>query len=137
VKKILIATDGSPASQEAVEFGVELAEEQDAAVVFVHVVPLVDRVPMSSFGMVGTLPHDPSERNREGLEVAEAVAERHDVRATSELLGATPSTRSSPMPTTLTSTSSSSAREAMELSPAPCSEASRAACSPSRSGRSR
>jgi nucleotide-binding universal stress UspA family protein len=86
MKKILIATDGSPASQEAVEFGVELVEEQDAAVVFVHVVPFMDRVPMSSFGMVGALPHEPSERDREALAEAEAVAEQHGVRATTKLL---------------------------------------------------
>jgi nucleotide-binding universal stress UspA family protein len=86
MKKILIATDGSPASQEAVEFGVELAEEQDAAVVFVHVVPLMDRVPMSSFGMVGALPHEPSEHDREALREAEALAEQRGVRATTKLL---------------------------------------------------
>jgi nucleotide-binding universal stress UspA family protein len=86
MKKILIATDGSPASQEAVEFGVELAQEQDAAVVFVHVVPLVDRVAMSSFGMVGALPHEPSGHDREALEEAEAVAEQQGVRATTKLL---------------------------------------------------
>ena len=86
MNKILIATDGSPASQEAVEFGVELAEEQDAAVVFVHVVPVVDRVPISGFGMVGALPHELCERDREMLEEAEAVAEHHGVRATSKLL---------------------------------------------------
>lgn len=86
MNKILIATDGSPASQEAVEFGVELAEEQDAAVVFVHVVPLIDRVPMSSFGMVGALPHEPSEHDRDALEEAEAVAVQHGVRATTKLL---------------------------------------------------
>ena len=39
MKKILIATDGSPSSAEAVEFGVELAEEHEAAVIFVHVAP--------------------------------------------------------------------------------------------------
>ena len=86
MNKILIATDGSPSSQEAVEFGVELAEEQEAAVVFVHVVPLVDRVPISGFGMAGALPHEPTEQDREALEEAEAVAERHGVRATSKLL---------------------------------------------------
>ena len=86
MKKILIATDGSPASQEAVEFGVELAEDQDAAVVFVHVVSLMDRVPMSSFGMVGALPHEPSERDRDALEDAEVVAQHHGVRATTKLL---------------------------------------------------
>jgi nucleotide-binding universal stress UspA family protein len=87
MKKILIATDGSRASQEAVEFGVELAEEQDAAAVFVHVVPLMDRVPVVSFGMVGVLPHEASEHDRQALEEAEAVAEQHGVRATAKLLG--------------------------------------------------
>jgi nucleotide-binding universal stress UspA family protein len=86
MKRILIATDGSPASQEAVEFGVELAEEHDAAVVFAHVVPLMDRVPMGSFGMVGAVPHEPIEHDREALEEAEAVAEHHGVRATTKLL---------------------------------------------------
>jgi nucleotide-binding universal stress UspA family protein len=86
MKRILIATDGSPASHEAVEFGVELAEEQDAAVVFVHAVPRLDRVPMSSFGMVGALPHEPSEHDRQALEEAAAVADQHGVRATTRLL---------------------------------------------------
>ena len=39
MKKILIATDGSEPSQEAVEFGLELAVEQKADVTFVHVIP--------------------------------------------------------------------------------------------------
>ena len=39
MKKILIATDGSPAAQEAVDVGLELAKEQGADVTFVHVVP--------------------------------------------------------------------------------------------------
>ena len=91
MKKILLATEGSPASQEAVEFGVELAAEQDAAVVFVQVVPLTDRVPMSSFGMVGAVPHEPSEHDRKALEEAEALAEQHGVRATTKLLPPTSS----------------------------------------------
>ena len=86
MNRILIATDGSRASQEAVEFGVDLAEEQDAAVVFVRVVPFLDRVPMGSFGMVGALLHEPSGQDFEALEQAEAFAEHHGVRATSKLL---------------------------------------------------
>jgi nucleotide-binding universal stress UspA family protein len=38
MKKILIATDGSAPSQEAVEFGLELAVEHESDVTFVHVV---------------------------------------------------------------------------------------------------
>jgi nucleotide-binding universal stress UspA family protein len=86
MNKILIATDGSPASKEAVEFGVELAEEHDAAVVFVHVVPTLDLVPMNGFGMVGARPHEVSGHDREALEAAQAVAEDHGVRSTTKLL---------------------------------------------------
>jgi nucleotide-binding universal stress UspA family protein len=39
MKQILIATDGSPSAQEAVEVGLELAKEQGADVTFVHVAP--------------------------------------------------------------------------------------------------
>jgi nucleotide-binding universal stress UspA family protein len=39
MRKILIATDGSEPSKESVDFGLELATEQNAEVTFVHVVP--------------------------------------------------------------------------------------------------
>lgn len=39
MKQIVIATDGSPSAQEAVEVGLELAKEQGADVTFVHVTP--------------------------------------------------------------------------------------------------
>lgn len=86
MKKILIATDGSPASQEAVEFGVELAEEQGAQVTFVHVVPSTDPIPMYGFGMVGARSHEATEYDRKPLEDAEAVAERHDVPSRAKIL---------------------------------------------------
>ena len=37
MKKILIATDGSPSALQAVELGLELVAEQEAEAVFVHV----------------------------------------------------------------------------------------------------
>jgi nucleotide-binding universal stress UspA family protein len=37
MKQIVIATDGSPSAQEAVDVGLELAKEQGADVTFVHV----------------------------------------------------------------------------------------------------
>jgi nucleotide-binding universal stress UspA family protein len=37
MKQVLIATDGSPSAQEAVDVGLELAKEQGADVTFVHV----------------------------------------------------------------------------------------------------
>ncbi|HKO74237.1 MAG TPA: universal stress protein [Gaiellaceae bacterium] len=39
MKRIVIATDGSPSAQEAVGVGIELAAEQGAAITFVHVLP--------------------------------------------------------------------------------------------------
>lgn len=39
MKQIVIATDGSPSAQDAVDVGLELAKEQGADVTFVHVTP--------------------------------------------------------------------------------------------------
>ena len=60
MKRILIATDGSAAAQHAVELGVELAKHEDAAIAFVHVVPLSDFVPTNGFGLVGRVPYEPT-----------------------------------------------------------------------------
>lgn len=86
MRKILIATDGSPASQEAVEFGVELAAEHDAAVVFIHVLRSLDLVPMAGYSMVGARPHEVSPEDEQPLVEAEAVAARHGVRSNCKLL---------------------------------------------------
>ena len=87
MEKILIAIDGSPASDEAVEFGVELAAEQNAAVIFVHVVRLLDIVPMTCFGMAaGARPHEVTEEEKQPLVEAKAAAEHQGVHATAKLL---------------------------------------------------
>ena len=39
MKRIVIATDGSPSAAEAVDVGLELAREESAEVTFVHVLP--------------------------------------------------------------------------------------------------
>jgi nucleotide-binding universal stress UspA family protein len=39
MKKIVIATDGSPSAQDAVDVGLEIAAEQGGDVTFVHVLP--------------------------------------------------------------------------------------------------
>jgi nucleotide-binding universal stress UspA family protein len=44
MKEIVIATDGSEAAREAVEYGLELATESGAAVTFVHVLPSDDYI---------------------------------------------------------------------------------------------
>lgn len=87
MKRILVATDGSPSAAEAVSFGVELAGEQLAELVFAHVVPTVDVVPPAGFGAIGgAFPHEPSERDLRLLEDAAAVAAEHGVVATTVLL---------------------------------------------------
>jgi nucleotide-binding universal stress UspA family protein len=89
MKKILIATDGSASSAEAVEFGVELAAEHEAKVVFVHVAPVLDAIPMAGFGLAGGVPqvaHELTDFDRAALEAAEQVATRAGVDATSKLL---------------------------------------------------
>jgi nucleotide-binding universal stress UspA family protein len=89
MKKILIATDGSASSAEAIEFGVELAAEHEAKVIFLHVAPSLDVVPVAGFGMVGAVPRVPHELDafdRAPLEDAEQIAAREGVEASSKLL---------------------------------------------------
>jgi nucleotide-binding universal stress UspA family protein len=90
MKKILIATDGSASSREAVAFGLELAAEQSAVAVVVHVVPAIDIVPTSGFGMMGALPHPPSVYDRAALEEASTLAAEEGVSARTELLTGSP-----------------------------------------------
>lgn len=86
MKRILVATDGSAPAAEAVEFGVELAAEHGAELIFVHVVPAVDLAPVMGFGLGLALPHQPSAEDRTLLEDAAAVAEEHGVVSTTVLL---------------------------------------------------
>jgi nucleotide-binding universal stress UspA family protein len=87
MKTIVVATDGSPASAEAVSFGVELACEQESELIFVHVVPTLDVVPVSGFGSIGgAFPHEPTKHDHELLEEAATAAADDGVIATTALL---------------------------------------------------
>lgn len=86
MKKILVATDGSPSSTEAVEFGVELAAEHEAELIFVHVVPTLDVVPATGFGIGGAFPHEPGEHDHALLEEAASVAAEHAILSTRAML---------------------------------------------------
>ena len=86
MKRILVATDGSEPAAEAIAFGVELAAEHNAELVFVHVVPAVDLVPVMGFNLGGAFPHEPSFEDRALLEDAASVAEGQGVVSTSILL---------------------------------------------------
>ena len=79
MNEILVATDGSDSAAEAVEFGIELAAEHRAELILVHVVPVLDIVPVSGFGIGGAFPHEPSIEDRAVLDDAAAIAEEHDV----------------------------------------------------------
>ena len=104
MNKILVATDGSDSAAEAVEFGIELAAEHEAELILVHVVPALDLVPASGFGIGGAFPHEPSIEDRALLE--RCSRSRGGARRPSRrpcCSRATPSTRSSPTPTLTTS----------------------------------
>ena len=79
--RIVVATDGSPASREAVHFAVELTKEHDSKVYFVHVVPELYVLPTNGFGGLGAVPREVTDDDRESLQDAEALAEEEGVWA--------------------------------------------------------
>jgi nucleotide-binding universal stress UspA family protein len=90
MKRILIATDGSAAAREAVELGVELARDEGAEAVLVHVVPLSHTVSMNGFGLMGSVPYEPTDWDEQVLDDAQAIAEREGVPASPALLRGDP-----------------------------------------------
>ena len=86
MKEILVATDGSPSSTEAVAFGVELAAENAAELIFVHAVPILDVVPAFGFGVGSAYPHEVDEHDRTLLDEAAAAAAEHEIVSTTALL---------------------------------------------------
>lgn len=87
MKKILISTDGSPSALQAVELGLELAAEQEAEVVFVHVAPGTDVLPVNGFAMGPvTVPHEVTDHDMEPLDEAVQLAEERGLRVGSRLL---------------------------------------------------
>ncbi len=93
MRKILIATDGSASSAEAIDFGLELAAEESADVIFVHVAPAVDVLPVAGYGFGGGSPHGPHEIDafdRSPLDDAERAAAHDGIGTTSKLLSGNP-----------------------------------------------
>ena len=85
MKKILIATDGSDNARQAVDVGLELAAEQGAEVLFLHVLPADEYVVAGRLGPALPVPHhvDMDETELALKEAAEA-AESADVAFTLE-----------------------------------------------------
>ncbi len=86
MKRILIATDGSDSSNDAVDLGLELAAEHESTVYVVHVEPAVDIAPWSAFGMAAGVPHLTTEQDRAPLDDAVVRAEERGVPVIDELL---------------------------------------------------
>ena len=81
MKNILIATDGSPSAQEAVEVGLELAVEQGAEVTFVHALP-PDEWAIAGRGAGPSRPiphHEPMDESETALRDAATAAEEAGV----------------------------------------------------------
>lgn len=89
-KRILIATDGSSSALEALEYGLGLAAEHDAAVTFAYVVPGVEVYPTGGFGLTGALPHELTPADSESLDDALRLADEADVSACTALLHGEP-----------------------------------------------
>ena len=86
MKRIVIGTDGSACSREAVRWGLDLAEQHDAAVIFAHVVPPADPIPTSGWGWSAAMPHTVSELDREPLDRASDLAAERGIRAPDEIV---------------------------------------------------
>jgi nucleotide-binding universal stress UspA family protein len=90
-KKILIATDGSPSALRAIELGLELAEDEGAEPIFVHVAPAKDVLPVAGIGMVPlSVPHELAEADRASLVEAVELAEERGLDAATRLLTGDP-----------------------------------------------
>lgn len=92
MNRIVIATDGSASARKAVELGLELAAEQRAEAIAVHVVPGFDVRPGLGVGLAGSVavPHRPTPVDRLPLEKAKALADASGVELTTELLTGEP-----------------------------------------------
>lgn len=87
MKKILIATDGSDSAHEALEFGLDLAEEQGATPFVVHVAPAVEVLPYTNFAVPApTVPHELDEQDRAPLTEAAELATRRGIEPKTDLL---------------------------------------------------
>jgi len=89
MEKILIATDGSEPSREAVEFGLALATEHKADVTFVHVVPPDEYMYTGRLGPAVPIQHgEPIDESETALNEAAETAKAAGVAYTLERIAA-------------------------------------------------
>jgi nucleotide-binding universal stress UspA family protein len=84
MKKIVIATDGSPSAVEAVGVGIELAAEQGASIAFVHVLPADDYVVAPRLGHLPKAHEVDMDESEVALREAAGAAEAAGVSYTLE-----------------------------------------------------
>jgi nucleotide-binding universal stress UspA family protein len=86
LKRILIATDGSPAAHRALELGLRLTRAARGHVIVTHVAPAFDKVPPVGSAVSGVRHHEVSDSDRRPLGEAVELAEAEGVLVRSELL---------------------------------------------------
>ena len=89
MRKILIATDGSPEAREATEYGLELAAEQEATAILLQVIPPLDWSTSSAERSSARF-----RRARDAAEIARdeatTLSEEHGVPVRSEVVAGDP-----------------------------------------------
>ena len=87
MKRILIATDGSPSALQAIGVGLDIVEEEGSEAIFVHVAPTKDVLPVAGVGMVPvSVRHELDEADRASLDDAVRIAEELGLEAKAKLL---------------------------------------------------
>lgn len=87
---IVIATDGSDEAHEAVEYGLELAAEEDARAILLQVMPPVDWTRLDRGGIVRPLPSEIRLSTPAALDEAALLAADHGIDVTTEVLAGNP-----------------------------------------------
>ena len=86
MKRILIAVDGSPSSTEALEFALDLAGEEEAEAIVVHVISAFGSVMAGGYAVPpAALTHEITEDDRAPLDAAVDLAAAKDLAITTEL----------------------------------------------------
>jgi nucleotide-binding universal stress UspA family protein len=90
MNKILIATDGSPEARKAVELGIEIASDHEAAVIFVQVIPPIHQTQFDPGVRIQAIPAELRLRRAVALHEAAQLAAEHGVQSTFEMLEGNP-----------------------------------------------
>jgi universal stress protein A len=91
MKRILIATNGSPGAREAVEYGLALARAHEAGVHLIQVVPPTDWTRLDRGATVRPLPDEMRVRRAVGLDDAAELAAAYGVPVSFDLVAGIPS----------------------------------------------